>query len=186
MGVYRSVHPTHSVLAIGEKARFITEGHEDCNTTFGVGTPLYKLIDSGSYIMGLGSDISHVTFYHVLEDLNNSFPVEVYEDKEYRIKLLINNEIKSQSYRCHKNQKLRIEMRNGAWVKAYFERYFLKRGVLIKGKVGNAECWMIKAKDLYNCIEDMMKNGITIYSPAPNLLLKLFYGYKWVVYQLRR
>ena len=38
--------------------------------------------------MGLGSDLAHVTFYHVIEDIIKDFPVEVYVEKEFRIKLL--------------------------------------------------------------------------------------------------
>ena len=90
------------------------------------------------------------------------------------------------SFKCHKNQNQRIETKEGAWVKAYFKRYFRNRGVLIEGKIGSAHCWMIKAKDLYNCIEDLMNEGITIYSPAPNLFLRLFYELNWVWYQFRR
>jgi aminoglycoside 3-N-acetyltransferase len=185
-GVRRSIHPTHSVLAHGKNAEYFTKGHEICDSTFGIGTPLYKLIESDSYIMGLGSDLAHVTFYHVIEDIIKDFPVEVYVEKEFRIKLLINSELVVNSFKCHKNQNQRIETKDGAWVKAYFKRYFKKSGFLIEGKVGNADCWMIKAKDMYNCVEELLKNGITIYSAPPNIFLKLFYGLKWGIFQLNR
>ena len=184
--IHRSIHPTHSVLAWGKNTEHITSGHEDCNTTFGIGTPLYKLIETNSYIMGLGSDLAHVTFYHVLEDFNKSFPIEVYGNKEYKIKMLINNKVETFLLKSHKEQKVRIEKINGTWVRTYFKKYFRRKGKLIEGKIGNANCWMIKAKDMYNCIEELMRRGITIYSPAPNYSLKLLYSIKGVIEQLKR
>jgi aminoglycoside 3-N-acetyltransferase len=184
--IHRSIHPTHSVLAWGKNAEHITSGQENCNTTFGIGTPLYKLIETDSYIMGLGSDLAHVTFYHVLEDLSKPFPIDVYWDNEYKIKMLINKNVKIFSLKSHKEQKVRIEKINGTWVRTYFRKYFRKKGKLIEGKIGNANCWMIKAKDMYNCIEELMNCGITIYSPAPNNFIKLFYSMKGIIEQLKR
>jgi aminoglycoside 3-N-acetyltransferase len=185
-GVERSCHPTHSVLAMGKNAKYITNTHVSCNTTFGEGTPLYKLIETESYIMGLGSDIAHLTFYHVLEDINKNFPVEVYDKKEFIIKMAIEGGEKEFKIKAHKNQDVRIEKLNGTWVKAYFKKYFRSKGVLKEGKVGAANCWMIKAKDLYQCIEELMNIGITIYSPAPNSFLKNLYKAKGVVDQINR
>ena len=184
--MHRSIHPTHSVLAWGKNAEHITSGHEDCNTTFGIGTPLYKLIETDSYIMGLGSDLAHVTFYHVFEDLNKSFPIDVYGDEKYKIKMLINNKVETFLLKSHKEQNVRIEKINGTWVRTYFKKYFRRKGNLIEGKVGNANCWMIKAADMYNCIEELLNCGITIYSPAPNYFFKLFFSMKGVIEQLKR
>lgn len=35
---FRSLHPVHSVAAIGKHAEYITEGHENCETGCGAGT----------------------------------------------------------------------------------------------------------------------------------------------------
>jgi aminoglycoside 3-N-acetyltransferase len=40
---YRSLHPVHSVAAIGKHAKYITEGHDKCETGCGPGTPYYKI-----------------------------------------------------------------------------------------------------------------------------------------------
>jgi hypothetical protein len=118
--------------------------------------------------------------------LSKSFPIDVYGNKEYKIKMLINNKVETFLLKSHKVQKVRIEKINGTWVRTYFKKYFRRKGKLIGGKVGNANCWMIKATDMYNCIEELMNCGITIYSPAPNNFFKLFYSIKGVIEQLKR
>ena len=42
-------------------------------------SPLGRVLEADGYIMGLGTDLGPVTFYHVLEDLcGDSFPFPVY------------------------------------------------------------------------------------------------------------
>jgi aminoglycoside N3'-acetyltransferase len=173
--VFRSIHPTHSVLAWGKKAKYITNGHEESSCTFGRGTPLHKLIETNSYIMGLGSDLGHVTFYHVLEDSVKEFPVSVYDDKSYTIKILLpNGEIKKKKYKAHCDQEFRIERLNCRWLLSYFRRYFIQNGGLVEGYIGNSKTWIIKADDMYRCIYELLVKGYTIYTPPRNAMLIIF------------
>lgn len=75
-GVYRSIHPTHSILALGEKAREITDGHQNCETTFGKNTPFDRMDRLNTRIIGIGVYyFRNLTHVHVAEDLlNNRFP----------------------------------------------------------------------------------------------------------------
>jgi len=184
--VLRSIHPTHSVLAWGKNAEYITSDHENCDTTFGKGTPLYKLIETDSYIMGLGSGIGYVTFYHVIEDVIKDFPIEVYGRKEYKIKLLIDNKTRFLSLKFHKKQYVRIERINGTWARTFIKNYFKQVGKLMEGRIGDANCWIIKASDMYDCLEKLMNAGITIYSPAPNYFYKIYFSVRGLMEKLNR
>jgi aminoglycoside 3-N-acetyltransferase len=68
-GVVRSLHPTHSICAIGSKAEWLTEGQESRSFTFGRGTPFYKLCEARAKIMMLGVGLFPLTCVHTAEDL---------------------------------------------------------------------------------------------------------------------
>jgi len=66
-GVTRSLHPTHSVAAIGPRARALTEGHELASTPCGEGTPYARMIDVTGQILFLGATLDQNTMFHTLE-----------------------------------------------------------------------------------------------------------------------
>jgi len=65
----RSLHPTHSVAAIGAKAEFLTQGHEKCISPCGQGSPYHKLAQSKGYILLLGTTLHSCTIFHTAEEL---------------------------------------------------------------------------------------------------------------------
>jgi aminoglycoside N3'-acetyltransferase len=76
-GVVRSLHPTHSVCALGPLARDLTAGHHRATTIFGGGTPFARMAELDCVILGLGKPFYRVlTQSHVPEDLlGDRFPV---------------------------------------------------------------------------------------------------------------
>jgi aminoglycoside 3-N-acetyltransferase len=66
-GVVRSLHPTHSVAAIGPRSRALTEGHELASTPCGEGTPYARMLDSSGQILFLGATLDQNTIFHTLE-----------------------------------------------------------------------------------------------------------------------
>jgi aminoglycoside 3-N-acetyltransferase len=60
----RSLHPTHSVAAIGPRAARLVEAHHRDRRSFGPLSPFARLIEADGYILGLGVDLGPVTFYH--------------------------------------------------------------------------------------------------------------------------
>ena len=69
-GAVRSVHPTHSVAAVGAAAVRLTSGHEDCVTPCGPGSPYARLAaDPGGVILLLGCDHESNTTLHHVEEL---------------------------------------------------------------------------------------------------------------------
>jgi len=65
----RSLHPTHSVAAIGQKAREITKNHENCPTPCGPDSPYDKLAKLGGYVLLVGVNLDSCTLLHSAEEL---------------------------------------------------------------------------------------------------------------------
>ena len=76
-GVVRSLHPTHSVCALGPLAPEITAEHHLSDATFGVRSPFARMTEIDTVILGLGKPFYRVlTQTHVPEDLlGDRFPV---------------------------------------------------------------------------------------------------------------
>jgi aminoglycoside 3-N-acetyltransferase len=164
-GVIRSIHPTHSVLAWGRLSKSIISGHKDSSTTFGIGTPLHKLLETNSYLVGLGSNLAHVTFYHVIEDILNNYPIQIYEQDTYNVRVRLDDDtIKMKRYFAHRSQEYRIEHKDSRWLMDHYEDYFTQYGGMVKGKVGLASCWMISANNMYECVDKLLQEGYSIYT----------------------
>ena len=68
-GAVRSLHPTHSVAAIGRGAEALLRGHEQAPTAYAEGTPYHALALTGGKILLLGVDQDRNTTLHAAEAL---------------------------------------------------------------------------------------------------------------------
>jgi aminoglycoside 3-N-acetyltransferase len=85
-GCLRSVHPSHSTLALGARAAHYVEGHESDATPFGPHSPFRKLTENRGQILMFGVGLNSVTCFHVYEDLlGTALPFEVYQAKRYEV-----------------------------------------------------------------------------------------------------
>ena len=66
-GVIRSLHPVHSVAALGPRAEFFTGGHLECSTPWSPGSPYGKLMRNKGFILFLGTNFTCNTCIHALE-----------------------------------------------------------------------------------------------------------------------
>lgn len=64
----RSLHPTHSVAAVGPLAEAITEGHENADA-FGRGSALWKALQANAKILQLGVTHTSNSMIHVAEEI---------------------------------------------------------------------------------------------------------------------
>lgn len=166
-GVLRSLHPTHSVAAVGKLAHWITEGHENAETIFGRGTPLHKFLEVNGKILGIGVDMGPVTFYHVIEDVVNNFPIEVYFSEEFEVEFIDRDgNIKTMSIRPHDPDvaKTRIGGRGNIWIKEFLTKTFHQKSMLSEGYIGEAKSWIINAADIFDTQVELMESSITIYT----------------------
>lgn len=65
---YRSNHPEASVVAVGAKARWITENHP-LHYPYGLGSPFAKLCEVGGQVLLLGVPLNTLTILHHAETL---------------------------------------------------------------------------------------------------------------------
>jgi len=63
---HRSLHPTHSVAAIGSKAAEIIRDHEN-KTPLGIDSPFHRLAKAGGWICNLGTNCKTLSLLHVAE-----------------------------------------------------------------------------------------------------------------------
>jgi len=66
-GAIRSLHPVHSVVAMGPKAEFFTAGHLEARTPWSPDSPYGKLMRNHGHILFLGTNFTCNTCIHALE-----------------------------------------------------------------------------------------------------------------------
>ncbi|MGO9115864.1 MAG: AAC(3) family N-acetyltransferase [Thermoguttaceae bacterium] len=67
--VVRSLHPTHSVGALGARAIELTRGHESAPTPCGTDTPYARILDGDGQVLLLGVGLGSNTAFHTVEAL---------------------------------------------------------------------------------------------------------------------
>ena len=78
-GTKRSIHPTHSVCALGPLASKLTKSHHLSTTSCGDGTPFGEMIKYRTMILGIGTKADTLTQVHSAEDLmNDKFPIHLF------------------------------------------------------------------------------------------------------------
>ena len=133
-GALRSAHPEASVVAVGPRAAWLTEPHED---GYGAGSPFARLVEAGGDVLMLGAPLETVTLLHHAEAIASA-PGK--RTVTYEIALA------DGSVRSYTD----IETSGGAYPYASlgldadeFEviaRDALAAGVGVRGRVGAAEC----------------------------------------------
>lgn len=166
--VHRSIHPTHSVSAIGKHAEYLTEGHHLAPSVFGKGSPWERCWELNGKILGLGISMGPVTFYHLLEDrMGDSFPLPVRMTDEFKMPcrdwsgLPVVVPVRALD---PKFQPQRIDHKSRKDLRDYFYREFLSSGLLTAGTVCEAQSWFIESRPFLEHLENLMARGITIYS----------------------
>lgn len=173
-GVERSIHPSHSFAALGPNSHALLKDHHVCGSSFGPGSPMAMLLDCNAYIIGLGSDLGHVTFYHCLEEIEDDFPLDVFTSdsplscqcKDW------NGESVELSLSAHDGgvSKTRIDGPENHEIREFYTKWLEERAGLKWYEVGQGKVWAVRASDFYHAIKDLMKIGITIYSTKDDLM----------------
>lgn len=164
----RSLHPSHSFGAIGSQAEALVANHHLVGTNFGRGTPMGSLLDRPAYLLGLGSDIGHVTFTHVVEDIEPDFPLKVYADAPFEVDCVdadgMTHRVRLPAHAPGEMQRRRIDHPDNAFLRAFFARWFEAHAGLTWHRVGQARCWLVPADAMYREFAALMRRGITIYA----------------------
>lgn len=167
-GVRRSIHPTHSVAALGPLAEELTGTHLDDGTNFGATSPFGKMREHGGKVVGLGISFGPVTYYHVYEDLNlEKFP-GVYLPERLTARVRDGGGEREVAVRCHSPAFHRLRIDKTPEIEAFFSEWFQDHEVAHMGRVGRSVSWWIAAEDMLASLDRLYAEGVTIYK-TPNL-----------------
>jgi len=155
-GVIKSIHPVHSVSAMGARARYLTKDHDKMPTACGKGTPFGKLVDLGGYILLMGVDQDRNTTLHTAED---------YADLPY----LSEKEFK---YVDENGVEKTIVLKRFPGPHRNFigmDRIFLEKKIMNIERIGNAMVRLIDAKKMIRvCLDELKKNPAAFLCENPN------------------
>lgn len=150
-GTYRSHHLTHSVVAIGYKARELTETHSI--TPCGRESPFRKLIDWGAYILLLGVDQNVNTTFHVIEEEKKLFYIKF---KEIKNAFIINENGRRFPFPTKIHQPFLYDFNR-------MDKPLRQSGAMKITTIGESVVRLIKAKGLYELVcEYLNRNSATL------------------------
>ncbi len=136
----RSDHPTHAVAAIGPRARMWLDGHLAAGA-FGPDSPIARLLKDDGYVLCLGVDLRVASVYHVAEI---SVPCRCLDLFGRRLPVVSPD-----------GEIVRVPgmaWRARAWpvpVLPGLEQWLVRRGLLRRRRVGEAEGLLARAADIW-------------------------------------
>lgn len=149
-GAVRSIHPTHSVTAIGALTKAFTAGHERSRTPCDEHSPYSRLMEEGGHILLLGG-VTHEsnTTLHALEELAGA-PYHLQDEETDGVVILPGGE--------------RVTVRNRLHLWRW-ERDFLKVDALIQqagmsrsGRVGESTSTLVSAAGLKQVVLPLLRD----------------------------
>jgi aminoglycoside 3-N-acetyltransferase len=164
-GARRSGHPTHSVAVVGPDAEAYVSHHHESRSPCGPGSPFRMLSERRGQILCIGTGIGKVTSHHVIEDLVEDFPLEVYlKDTMSKSVTLPDGKVIDVEVLVHdpKLAPIRCDSHDGICNELLAE--MKKLGIVHEGKIGRATSHVFGAADLDDMHRGRLKRGKTIYA----------------------
>lgn len=139
-GTARSVHPTHSVCALGPAAAALLGGHLDDDTPCGPHSPFRRLPGLGGQILMIGCGLRANTSMHGIEELAVPAPPYLFGPMVSFEIVLENRARVRKEYRCHSFV---------GWTQRYDRvARLLDARSLRRGRLLEAEAFLIDARAL--------------------------------------
>lgn len=158
----RSIHPTHSVVALGANSDLYVNGHElDC-TPFGPNSPYRKLTEREGKILMFGVGLNSVTCFHVYEDmLGDCMPLPVYLPEQFHIPCIESggNALQVRTT-CHNPRISAIRECERA------RSALIDAGAIVSYPLGESELSVVDAKLFTVTLLKMLADGKSIYGPV--------------------
>ena len=152
-GVVRSLHPTHSVAAIGPMAEAMTVNHEQDKTPVGEHSPFRKLRDLGGQILMLGCGLRPNTSMHGVEELAE--PPYLFR---YTFDYACTDALGA-THTLH-IKRHHFDNEHGEDIVQRYDRlkYLLPEYIMANGKVLDADCYLFEAKPMWDVAEKIMRD----------------------------
>ena len=168
--VHRSLHPTHSVAALGKEAAAYVDGEEKIDTPCGRKGCWGKLYDRNTTILFLGCTLKSNTFLHGVEEWND-IPDRVSENTEELT--IIDQQGKIFLNSMHRHRCTRAEDVSRNYDK--MEPVFLELGAIRYGQFGEAPCVICNAVKMADITSAMLKKNPDLFiddKPVPDAWYK--------------
>ena len=145
----RSLHPTHSVAAIGPDKTELLRDHELSPAPCGPGSPYHRLVSADNgYIVFLGVGLHcNTTFHHLEEVVQAPYHLQ----NEPALATIVDYEARSRQVpiRLHRYGPRRNFARP--------EPYFLAKGIQRMGRVGNCTVRLLRAKPMAEYVLERLR-----------------------------
>ncbi|HEX7714432.1 MAG TPA: AAC(3) family N-acetyltransferase, partial [Bacillota bacterium] len=148
-GVTRSLHPTHSVAALGSRKLAMTSGHEDSASPCDAKSPFFKNAVTGGYILLIGVDQESNTSVHSCEEIAE-VPYHLQRDVS---RIYITG---------YEEERILVVNRLHDWGKPptnfnKLDELYKNLGMMTMGKIGSAEVRLIKSAAMFDFTIDLLK-----------------------------
>ncbi|MNI08532.1 SPBc2 prophage-derived aminoglycoside N(3')-acetyltransferase-like protein YokD [compost metagenome] len=155
-GVIRSLHPTHSVAAIGEDAAIFVEGAERWDTPCHRESPWGRLLDREATIILVGVDLRRNTFIHGIEEWVD-IPGRLTDDHEQLYTVLRDGTEISVPSRRHCGLP---------WSEHFWkvEGVLEQQGAIYKARFGNADTWVCDTVKMTDILTKMLRQNPDLFS----------------------
>jgi len=148
-GVVRSLHPTHSLTALGNEAQMFLSGEERIQTPCGRGGVYYRLWERDAQILLIGVNFRRNTFIHGIEEWDGARGTISPERSDYYV-------IDYEGKRLHTPQ-FRHCSRLGSETFTKLEPGALQQGILALGRFGDATARVMRARPLREMAAALLK-----------------------------
>ncbi len=163
-GVFRSLHPTHSVAAFGKNAKAFTQGEEHFDTPCPREGCWGKLYDMDAKILFIGCTLQTNTIIHGVEEWNH-IPERLSKNPQaLKIKFDDNTIIERPVYRHH-NLAGDVSKHYGKLTEP-----LLSLGIATTGKFGDARTILCRTKQMVDLTSYFLKRNQDLFidnSPVP-------------------
>lgn len=157
-GVVRSLHPTHSVAALGKDAREFAAGDELSTTPCGYGTAWRRLWERKAAILLVGVDLRRNTFMHGVEEWAD-VPGRLSDGYQDLITVLPDDtEIQVPSRRHFGDSSSENFGRA--------EEVFLREGVMFIDRLGQAETRVCDSVKMTSVLLEMLRENPGLFSSS--------------------
>ena len=165
LGVYRSLHPSHSVAAFGKNAEEFVSGEENSHSPCARSGCWGKLYDRKAKVLFLGCPLTKNTFLHGVEEWNEVPDRLTEEEVPFSVRLP-DGAVKTVWVRKHHNSSYPdISKFYGKMKPA-----FLAKGIAKEGRFGDAECVLADAVGMADLTSEYLKKNPDLFlgdAPVP-------------------
>lgn len=153
----RSLHPTHSVVALGKNSQYYVIDHYKDITPFGIHSPYFKLIKNDGQVLLFGATLNNLTCVCAVEDmLGDSYSDYIYSSEIFTTQCIdYNGNTLNVKTKCHNPKKaIKRDL-------TFIHDDLIKNGIMKVYPIGEAEVALINIKAFAIFYLKLLNSGIS-------------------------